>query len=66
MSWFEFERFVDDVEGDRMMQRVLSHCRGREELLLLARRLGYELTRDDLRRAFEEDRQERAERMIEG
>jgi hypothetical protein len=35
-------------------------------LLLVARRLGYELTRDDLRRAFEEDRQERAERMIEG
>ena len=35
MSWFELERFVDDVESDRALQRVLKHCRSRKEPICL-------------------------------
>ena len=34
MSWSELERFVDDVETDRALQRALKHCRSRKELIL--------------------------------
>ena len=58
MSWSELERFVDDVEADSALQRALKHCRSRKELILAARRLGYRITRMDLQRAWEEERQE--------
>ena len=51
MSWSELERFVDDVEADSALQRALKHCRSRKELILAARRLGYRITRIDLRSA---------------
>ena len=58
MSWFELERFVDDVESDRALQRVLKHCRSRKELTLAARRLGYRITRIDLQRAWQEEQRD--------
>jgi len=51
MSCSEPERFVDDVEADSALQRLLRHCRSRKELILAARRLGYRITRNDLQRA---------------
>ena len=35
MSWFDLERFVDDVETDRALQRALKHCRSRKEPICL-------------------------------
>ena len=55
MSWSELERFVDDVEADTALQRALTHCRSRKELILAARRLGYRITRIDLQRAWQEE-----------
>ena len=57
MSWSELERLVSEAEADRALQRALRHCRSRQELILAARRLGYEVTRTDLRRAWDEHRQ---------
>ncbi len=58
MSWQEFERLVDDAESDRELRWVLRHCRSAEDLVLAARKLGYRVTRVDLQRAIEEERQE--------
>ena len=58
MSWSELERFVDDVEADSALQRALKHCRSRKELILAARRLGYRITRIDLKRAWQEEQRE--------
>ena len=58
MSWQEFERLVDDAESDRELRWVLRHCRSAEDLILAARKLGYRVTRVDLQRAIEEERQE--------
>lgn len=57
MSWSELERLVSEAEADRALQRALRHCRSRQELILAARRLGYEVTRTDLQRAWDEHRQ---------
>jgi hypothetical protein len=57
MSWSELERLVSEAEADRALQRALRHCRSRQELILAARRLGYEVSRGDLRRAWDEHRQ---------
>jgi predicted ribosomally synthesized peptide with nif11-like leader len=54
----ELERFVDDVEADRALQRALKHCRSRKELILAARRLGYRITRMDLQRNWQEEQRE--------
>jgi hypothetical protein len=51
MSWSELERLVDDAEGETSLQRSLRHCRSQQELVLAARRLGYRITRVDLKRA---------------
>jgi hypothetical protein len=59
MTWSELERFVLEAESDAAMRRSLKHCRSELELVLAARRLGYRLTRRDLREAREEDRRER-------
>ena len=58
MSWQELERLVDDAESDRELCSVLRHCRSTEDLILAARKLGYRVTRVDLQRAIEEERQE--------
>jgi len=58
MSWSELERLVDQAETDVALRRALKHCRSTQELVLAARRLGYRITRIDLQRAWEEERQE--------
>ena len=52
MSWSELERLVCDAEADPALQRALRHCRSRKELILAARRLGYQITRIDLQQAW--------------
>jgi len=58
MSWSELERLVQEGEADAALRRALKHCRSTQELVLAARRLGYRITRIDLQRAWEEERQE--------
>ena len=58
MSWSELERLVDQAETDARLRRSLKDCRSTQELILAARRLGYRITRIDLQRAWEEERQE--------
>lgn len=52
MSWSELERLVEEAEADGVIRRSLRRCRSRAELVLAARRLGYAITRADLRRAW--------------
>jgi hypothetical protein len=58
MSWSELERLVDQAEANSSLRRSLKNCRSTPELILAARRLGYRITRIDLQRAWEEERQE--------
>ena len=58
MSWSELERLVDQAEANPSLRRTLKGCRSTPELILAARRLGYRITRIDLQRAWEEERQE--------
>ena len=58
MSWSELERLVDQAEGNPALRRSLKGCRSTPELILAARSLGYRITRMDLKRAWEEERQE--------
>jgi len=58
MSWSELERLVQEGEADAALRRALKHCRSTQELVLAARRLGYRITRVDLQRAWQEERQE--------
>jgi DNA-binding winged helix-turn-helix (wHTH) protein len=58
MSWSELERLVDQAEAQPSLRRSLKDCRSTPELILAARRLGYRITRLDLQRAWEEERQE--------
>ena len=58
MSWSELERLVQEGEADAALRRALKHCRSTQELVLAARRLGYRITRLDLQRAWQEERQE--------
>jgi hypothetical protein len=58
MSWSELERLVHEAEADAGLRRSLKCCRSTPELILKARNLGYRITRMDLQRAWEEERQE--------
>jgi predicted ribosomally synthesized peptide with nif11-like leader len=58
MSWSELERLVDQAEANPSLRRSLKNCRSTPELILAARSLGYRITRIDLQRAWEEERQE--------
>jgi hypothetical protein len=58
MSWSELERLVDEAEANPSLRRSLKGCRSTQELVLTARSLGYRITRIDLQRAWEEERQE--------
>ena len=58
MSWSELERLVDQAEANPALRLSLKGCRSTPELILAARRLGYRITRMDLQRAWEEERQE--------
>ena len=52
MSWTDLERLVVDAEGSSQLQGVLRRCRSRNDLLHAARRLGYRVTKGDLRQAW--------------
>jgi len=65
MSWSELERLVDQAEANPSLRRSLKGCHSTPELILAARRLGYRITRMDLQRAWEEERQE-YERLAQG
>ena len=58
MSWSELERLVDQAEADIALRRSLKGCRSTPELILAAGRLGYRITRMDLQRAWEQERQD--------
>ena len=58
MSWSELERLVDEAEADTSLRRSLKGCHSTPELILAVRRLGYRITRLDLQRSWEEERQE--------
>ena len=58
MSWSELERLVDEAEANPSLRRTIKGCHATPELILAARRLGYRITRMDLQRAWEEERQE--------
>jgi predicted ribosomally synthesized peptide with nif11-like leader len=53
MSWSELERLVEEAEADRTLRRWLRHCRSRRELVLACRRIGFAITGQDLRQAWE-------------
>lgn len=53
MSWGELERLVEDAEGDAELRTLLRSCQSQPQLVLLARQLGYHITRVDLARAWE-------------
>ena len=52
MSWSDLERLVVDAEASAQLQGVLRRCRSRNDLLHAARRLGYRVTKGDLRQAW--------------
>ena len=52
MSWTDLERLVVDAEASVQLQGVLRRCSSRNELLQTARRLGYRVTKGDLRHAW--------------
>ena len=58
MSRQELERFVDDAEQDSSTRWLLRHCRTNDALILAGRKLGYRITRVDLQRAMEAEREE--------
>ncbi len=58
MSWSELERLVDQAEENPSLRGSLKGCRSQQELILAARNLGFRITRMDLLRAWEEERQE--------
>ena len=49
MSWSDLERMVADAETSPTLQH---QCHSRQELLHIARQLGYRLTRSDLQNAW--------------
>ncbi len=52
MSWSDLERLVTDAETSHVLKQTLSQCHSRSELLQTARRLGYRVTKGDLRQAW--------------
>jgi hypothetical protein len=54
MSWVELERLVEDAEHKAELRSLLRSCHTQPQLVLLARQLGYHITRVDLARAWEQ------------
>ena len=52
MSWSDLERLVADAEASPALQQVLGQCHSRQELLHIARQLGYRVTKSDLLNAW--------------
>ena len=65
MSRQELERLVDDAEQDASIRSLLRHCRSVEDLILAGRKRGYRVTRVDLQRALEEEREEQRLRWLD-
>ncbi len=65
MSWVELERFVEDAERNPELRESLRDCQTQPQLVLMARQLGYHITRVDLARAWQEH-QARANRQASG
>jgi len=59
MSWSELERLVEAAEADPTVRHLLRRCGSRQELVLLARHLGYRITRVDLQRAWVDHHRQR-------
>ncbi|MEB3165973.1 MAG: Nif11-like leader peptide family natural product precursor [Cyanobacteriota bacterium] len=57
MSRSELERLVSDAEARAGLRLLLQGCQDSEELVRLARRLGYGVTTGDLERARQEHEQ---------
>lgn len=53
MSRVELERLVEDAERKAELRSLLRTCQSQPQLVLLARQLGYHITRVDLARAWE-------------
>jgi len=51
MSWSELERLVDAAEASQPLRRQLRRCSSSQELVSLARLLGYRISAADLRTA---------------
>ncbi|MFN9623350.1 MAG: Nif11-like leader peptide family natural product precursor [Cyanobacteriota bacterium] len=54
MSWGELERLVEDAEHDPELRASLRACQTQPQLVLLARQLGYHITRVDVARAWQD------------
>jgi hypothetical protein len=54
MSRVELERFVNDAESNGELRKLLRTCQTQPQLVLMARHLGYHITRMDLARAWQE------------
>ena len=52
MSWSDLERLVADAESSPALQQTLGQCHSRQELLHIARQLGYRVTKSDLLNAW--------------
>lgn len=52
MSWSELERLVEAAEVDQTIRQSLRRSTSKQELVLLARQLGFRITRIDLQRAW--------------
>lgn len=52
MGLGELARLVEEAERDDVVRRSLRRCRSSSELVLAARRLGYAIHREDLRRLW--------------
>lgn len=62
MSWVELERFVRDAESNPDLRAQLSSCQSQPQLVLMARQLGYHITRVDLERAWQQHQATSAQR----
>ncbi len=58
MGRSDLERLVFDAERDAALRGLLRRCHSPQDLVLVARCLGYRITRLDLERAGAEHRQE--------
>jgi hypothetical protein len=54
MSWGELERLVEEAERNPELRRALRTCQTQPQLVLMARQLGYHITRVDLARAWQD------------
>jgi hypothetical protein len=59
MSWSELERLVEAAEVDPTIRHCLRQCDSKANLILVARHLGFRITRVDLQRAWTDHQRRR-------